>query len=77
VKFNIDEGLVSKRLHRRFRAGRSPDWIKVKNPTSPAMHRAKEAFQDDHDVDTRKQLVGDVDHLNVFANPDLADEWFK
>jgi hypothetical protein len=21
--------------------------------------------------------VGDVDHLTVFANPDLADEWFK
>jgi hypothetical protein len=27
-------------------------------------------------VDTNKQ-VGDVDHLKVFANPDLADEWFK
>ena len=27
-------------------------------------------------VDTNKE-VGDVDHLRVFANPDLADEWFK
>jgi hypothetical protein len=26
-------------------------------------------------VDTRKQ-VGDRDHLKVFANSDLADEWF-
>jgi len=26
-------------------------------------------------VDTKKQ-VGDRDHLKVFANPDLADEWF-
>jgi bifunctional non-homologous end joining protein LigD len=38
------EGLVSKRLDRRYRAGRSPDWVKVKNPASPAMHRVKEAF---------------------------------
>src|SRR5450432_3397861 len=28
------EGMVSKR---RDRAGRSPDWVKVKNPASPAM----------------------------------------
>jgi hypothetical protein len=27
-------------------------------------------------VDTSKQ-VGDVDHLKVFANPVLADEWFE
>ena len=27
-------------------------------------------------VDTSKQ-VGDRDHLKVFANPDVADEWFK
>ena len=31
------EGMVSKR---RDRAGRSPDWVKVKNPASPAMTRA-------------------------------------
>jgi hypothetical protein len=29
-KFGL-EGLVSMRLDRRYRAGRSPDWIKVKN----------------------------------------------
>jgi len=38
------EGLVSKHKGRSYRAGRSPHWIKVKNPASPAMHRAKDAF---------------------------------
>jgi bifunctional non-homologous end joining protein LigD len=38
------EGVVSKRKGSRYRAGRSPDWIKIKNPSSPAMHRAKDAF---------------------------------
>jgi bifunctional non-homologous end joining protein LigD len=38
------EGLVSKRKDSRYRGGRSPDWIKVKNPHSPAMNRAKDAF---------------------------------
>jgi len=38
------EGLVSKRRDRRYRAGPSRDWIKVKNPKSPAMNRAKDAF---------------------------------
>jgi bifunctional non-homologous end joining protein LigD len=36
------EGLVSKRRDRPYRAGRSPHWIKVKNPNSPAMTRAKD-----------------------------------
>jgi bifunctional non-homologous end joining protein LigD len=31
------EGLVSKRRDRPYRAGRSPDWIKVKNRQHPAM----------------------------------------
>jgi bifunctional non-homologous end joining protein LigD len=38
------EGLVSKRRDSRYRAGPSRDWIKVKNPKSPAMKRAKDAF---------------------------------
>ncbi|MGO4512657.1 hypothetical protein AB4Z51_37275 [Bradyrhizobium sp. 2TAF36] len=33
------EGLVSKRRDRRYGAGRSKDWIKVKNRTHPAMTR--------------------------------------
>jgi hypothetical protein len=37
------------RIHdARLNRGRSADWIKVKNRTSPAMHRAKEAeFRED------------------------------
>jgi bifunctional non-homologous end joining protein LigD len=38
------EGLVSKRWDRPYRAGRSPDWIKVKNRKHPALERVKEAF---------------------------------
>jgi bifunctional non-homologous end joining protein LigD len=33
------EGIVSKRSDRPYRAGRSKDWIKVKNRTHPAMSR--------------------------------------
>jgi bifunctional non-homologous end joining protein LigD len=35
------EGLVSKHRDRADRAGRCSHWIKVKNPKSPAMLRAK------------------------------------
>jgi bifunctional non-homologous end joining protein LigD len=38
------EGLVSKRRDSRYRPGPSRDWIKIKNPKSPAMNRAKDAF---------------------------------
>ena len=36
--------LVSKRRERRYRAGRSPDWIKVKNRAHPAMNRVEDSF---------------------------------
>ena len=36
------EGIVSKRLGAPYRSGPSRDWIKVKNPDSPAMIRARE-----------------------------------
>jgi bifunctional non-homologous end joining protein LigD len=36
------EGLVSKHRERPYRAGRSSHWVKVKNPASPAMTRARE-----------------------------------
>src|SRR3954447_20732783 len=35
------EGLVSKRRDRPYRAGRSPDWVKMKNRKHPAMMRVK------------------------------------
>jgi hypothetical protein len=37
------EGIVSKRLSAPYRSGPSRDWIKVKNPDSPTMIRAREA----------------------------------
>jgi ATP-dependent DNA ligase len=36
------EGIVSKRLGSQYHSGRSPDWIKVKNPASPAVKREAE-----------------------------------
>jgi bifunctional non-homologous end joining protein LigD len=37
-------GLVSKRADRPYRAGRSPDWVKVKNRKHPAISRVMDAF---------------------------------
>jgi bifunctional non-homologous end joining protein LigD len=36
------EGIVSKRLGSSYRSGCSPHWIKVKNPTAPAVKREAE-----------------------------------
>jgi bifunctional non-homologous end joining protein LigD len=36
------EGIVSKRKDSRYRSGRSPHWIKSKNPTAPAVKREAE-----------------------------------
>jgi bifunctional non-homologous end joining protein LigD len=36
------EGIVSKRLGSRYRSGRSPDWLKMKNPAAPAVRREAE-----------------------------------
>jgi bifunctional non-homologous end joining protein LigD len=36
------EGVVSKRIGASYRSGSSRDWIKVKNPGSPAMIRHRE-----------------------------------
>ena len=35
------EGIVSKRLGSRYRSGRSPDWLKFKNPNAPAVGLGK------------------------------------
>src|SRR4029078_6642039 len=37
------EGLVSKRRESTYRAGRSPNWVKVKNRKHPAMYRVMDA----------------------------------
>ena len=36
------EGIVSKRLGSLYRSGRSPHWLKVKNPAAPAVTREAE-----------------------------------
>ena len=36
------EGIVSKRLGSCYRSGRSPDWLKMKNPAAPAVKREAE-----------------------------------
>jgi ATP-dependent DNA ligase len=36
------EGIVSKRVGSLYRAGRSPHWLKIKNPTAPAIKREAE-----------------------------------
>ena len=36
------EGIVSKRKDSRYRSGRSPHWIKSKNPSAPAVKREAE-----------------------------------
>jgi len=36
------EGILSKRLGSPYRSGRSPHWLKVKNPAAPAVKREAE-----------------------------------
>ena len=36
------EGIVSKRLGSPYRSGRSPHWLKVKNPKAPGVKREAE-----------------------------------
>jgi hypothetical protein len=38
------EGIVSKRVTAPYRSGPSRDWLKIKNPDSPAMIRARDHF---------------------------------
>jgi bifunctional non-homologous end joining protein LigD len=36
------EGIVPKRKGSNYRSGRSPDWLKMKNPDAPAVKREEE-----------------------------------
>jgi len=36
------EGIVSKRKTSTYRSGRSPDWLKMKNPAREAVRREEE-----------------------------------
>jgi ATP-dependent DNA ligase len=40
-KLNL-EGIVSKRKDSAYRSGRSPDWLKMKNPACSALRREAE-----------------------------------
>ncbi len=56
------EGIVSKRLTAPYRSGPSRDWIKVKNPESPAMIRHRE-------IDRSRAVVRVMTHNRTTANP--------
>ena len=48
------EGIVSKRLGTPYRSGRSPHWVKVKNPKAPAVTReAEEDWGSSHWIRSR------------------------
>ena len=51
------EGIVSKRLGSVYRSGRSPDWLKFKNPDAPAVRREAE-----EDWNRSRRGRGDHDH---------------
>jgi hypothetical protein len=38
------EGIVSKRKDSAYRSGRSPDWLKMKNPKAPTVRREAEGL---------------------------------
>jgi len=48
------EGIVSKRLGSLYRSGRSPHWIKVKNPNAPAVKREAEEDWGEREMRPRK-----------------------
>jgi hypothetical protein len=50
------EGIVSKRLTAPYRSGPSRDWIKVKNPDSPATERGARGDGDIGNQTTWKRL---------------------
>src|SRR5262249_58729949 len=57
------EGIVSKRLGSRYRSGRSPDWLKMKNPAAPAVEREAEGDWGRWGMTARWQSVGPLPEL--------------
>jgi hypothetical protein len=65
------EGIVSKRKNSRYRLGRSPDWIKSKNPNAPAVKREaeenwgrrSEPSPQPVEADTSPQKADSLDHI--------------
>ncbi len=50
------EGIVSKRKDSTYRSGRSPDWLKMKNPACEAVRREAEEIGADEDKSRRPVL---------------------
>ena len=48
------EGIVSKRKDSPYRSGRSPDWLKMKNPAAPAVKREAEEDWGENDGDDQE-----------------------
>jgi hypothetical protein len=60
------EGIVSKRKDSAYRSGRSPDWLKMKNPVAPAVKReAEEDWGKEEENEWPRE-----DHTNPFAQPE-------
>jgi bifunctional non-homologous end joining protein LigD len=51
------EGIVSKRKDSRYRSGRSPHWIKSKNPNAPAVRREAEEDWSGRKIESKRPLV--------------------
>jgi hypothetical protein len=68
------EGIVSKRLTAPYRSEPSRDWIKVKNPDSPAMQQARERqWQWPPIWNTRASVSADLSDGPCPPNPPLPD----
>ena len=56
------EGIVSKRFGSPYRSGRSPHWVKVKNPKAPAVKReAEEDWGSSHWIKVKKSPAANRD----------------
>ena len=43
------EGIISKRRNSPYRSGRSPDWLKMKNPACEAVRREEEEEEEEEE----------------------------
>ncbi len=70
------EGIVSKRLGSLYRSGRSPHWVKIKNPKAPAVTREAEEDWGHNDGaapgDTSRALTGGLGHRFQYLSCSLA-----
>jgi bifunctional non-homologous end joining protein LigD len=61
------EGIVSKRKDSPYRSGRSPDWLKMKNPAAPAVSARRKKIGGGTDGDVDPQARFDVTLLRAVA----------